>query len=133
MSETAEKLLNAIKEKGISYGELSKLTGIPKSVLQRYATGFTGKIPVDRIVLIAKALNLDPQSIVDFDTETEILTDLWARKDYIIKNPPPGLDSDAMEVAYDYAGLDDRGKRAVKNVIKSEKTAYEEDLVSDRR
>ena len=40
---------------GLSYGELSALTGISKSALQRYATGETGKIPPDRIEAIARA------------------------------------------------------------------------------
>lgn len=44
MSEISDKILNLIEEKNISYGELSKISGIPKSALQRYATGKTNKI-----------------------------------------------------------------------------------------
>jgi len=56
MSELSNRILNLILDKDISYGELSLLTGIPKSALQRYATGETEKIPFDRLELIAKAL-----------------------------------------------------------------------------
>ena len=56
MSELSNRILNLITQKDISYGELSLLTGIPKSALQRYATGETEKIPLDRLELIAKAL-----------------------------------------------------------------------------
>lgn len=42
----------------LSYGELSALTGISKSALQRYATGETGKIPPERIEAIARAANV---------------------------------------------------------------------------
>lgn len=56
MSELSNRILNLIIDKDLSYGELSNLTGIPKSALQRYATGETEKIPVDRLELIAKAL-----------------------------------------------------------------------------
>lgn len=56
MSELSNRILNIILDKDISYGELSHLTGIPKSALQRYATGETEKIPIDRLELIAKAL-----------------------------------------------------------------------------
>lgn len=66
MSEVSERLMNAIKEKGISYGELSKLTGIPKSVLQRYATGYTNKIPVVKLKIIARALNVEISDLLDF-------------------------------------------------------------------
>ena len=57
MSELSNRILNLIEQRELSYGELSRLTGIPKSALQRYATGQTEKIPVDRLELIAKALD----------------------------------------------------------------------------
>lgn len=60
MGEVSSNILRYMTIKGISYGELSKRTGIPKSALQRYATGQTSKIPVDRVEAIAKALNIDP-------------------------------------------------------------------------
>ena len=56
MSEISARILKIILKKDISYGELSELTGIPKSALQRYATGQTEKIPIDRLQAIAKAL-----------------------------------------------------------------------------
>ncbi len=55
MSERSDRILKAIKKTGLSYNELAKQTGIPKSALQRYATGETEKIPVDRIEAIARA------------------------------------------------------------------------------
>ena len=60
MGEVSSRILAIMTAKGISYGELAKRTGIPKSALQRYATGQTNKIPVDRVEAIAKALNVDP-------------------------------------------------------------------------
>lgn len=56
MSELSNRILNIILDKDYSYGELAQMTGIPKSALQRYATGETEKIPVERLELIAKAL-----------------------------------------------------------------------------
>jgi transcriptional regulator with XRE-family HTH domain len=56
MSELSNRILNLILSKELSYAELSQLTGVPKSALQRYATGETEKIPADRLELIAKAL-----------------------------------------------------------------------------
>ncbi|MDL2235421.1 XRE family transcriptional regulator [Christensenellaceae bacterium OttesenSCG-928-L17] len=51
--ERHERIKLAIDDARLSYGELSKLTGIPKSALQRYATGETKKIPIERLDLIA--------------------------------------------------------------------------------
>ena len=56
MSEISKRILNLILAKDISYGELSDRTNIPKSALQRYATGQTEKIPIDRLQAIAVAL-----------------------------------------------------------------------------
>ena len=47
-----------IRDRQVSFRELSEKTGIPKSAIQRYATGETGKIPLDRIELLAKAFGV---------------------------------------------------------------------------
>lgn len=58
MSEISERLYAAITEKEYSYGELSTMTGIPKSAIQRYATGETEKIPLDRLEKLASVLGV---------------------------------------------------------------------------
>ncbi len=69
MSEISNRLLKLINDNDISYGELSKQTGIPKSALQRYATGETEKIPLTRIELLATALHTTPAYIMGWETE----------------------------------------------------------------
>ena len=71
MSEISERLFSEILRKGYSYGELAKLTGIPKSAIQRYATGETGKIPMDRIELLAKVLNVTPEYLMGWESKKE--------------------------------------------------------------
>ena len=56
----SDRLLQAIQKQGISYGQLSQKTGINKADLQRYATGKTKKVPTDRIMMIAAALQITP-------------------------------------------------------------------------
>ena len=60
MKEIATRILALIKEQNLSYGELAHITGIPKSALQRYATGETQKVPLDRVEIIAAALKTTP-------------------------------------------------------------------------
>ena len=60
MKKASERILQSIKASGISYGTLSKLTGISKSALQRYAMGQTEKIPAEKLEKIALALNSEP-------------------------------------------------------------------------
>ncbi len=75
MSERSKKILRLINESGLSYGKLSKMTRIPKSALQRYATGETEKIPIDRIELLAKALGCSSAYLMGWeeDEQTEEL------------------------------------------------------------
>ena len=69
MSERSKRILQSINDSGLSYGELSKLTNIPKSALQRYATGATEKIPIDRIESIAKATNVTAEYLLCWDKD----------------------------------------------------------------
>ena len=57
MSLIAQRILSRMKECGYSYMQLQEATGVPKSALQRYATGQTPKIPADRLQAIAQALH----------------------------------------------------------------------------
>lgn len=69
MSEYAGKILNAIKETKTSYEELSQKTGIPKSTLQRFATGQTKKISIPRLEAIAVALGLKADYLLGWDKD----------------------------------------------------------------
>ena len=76
MSECSDRILQALKQADLSYGELAKLTGISKSALQRYATGETKKIPIDSIEAIAKATNVSAQYLMGWDkSESETYID----------------------------------------------------------
>ena len=74
LSEISEKLLGRFLELSensqFSYTDLSNLTGISRSALQRYLTGETKKFPLDRVELIAKALNLPMAYVMGWNTET---------------------------------------------------------------
>lgn len=69
MSEISERILKLMKDKKMSYGELSNATNIYKSALQRYATGKTDKIPLDRIKIIAETLGTTPEYLLGWDFE----------------------------------------------------------------
>ncbi len=71
METVPSRILAIMNERNMSYGELSKLTGIPKSTLQRYATAQTNKVPVDKVELIAKALNVEPSVLFGWTTEEQ--------------------------------------------------------------
>lgn len=66
----AEKLLVAFNESPYSYSELAKQTSIPKSALQRYITGDTEKIPVDRLRKICDKLGLDVAEVIGWTEDS---------------------------------------------------------------
>jgi transcriptional regulator with XRE-family HTH domain len=69
MNDVSNKLLTAITEAGHSYKQLSKLTGVPSSSLQRYATGRTKKIPIDLIRRVGEATGKELAYFIDFPQE----------------------------------------------------------------
>lgn len=69
MTEIAEKLQTAMREKEMSYGELADLSKIPKSAVFRYVTGETEKIPLDRIVRMAAALGVSAAHLMGWEPE----------------------------------------------------------------
>lgn len=71
MSEISERILNLIEKNNLSYGELSRITKIPKSALQRYATGQTTNIPLNRIESIADALHVSSKHILGWDDKKD--------------------------------------------------------------
>lgn len=85
MSEISERLYQLITDNNISYGELSKATGIPKSALQRYATGETEKIPISRIEIMAKALHTNAAFIMG-----------WENNDYYVNLKSPEITEDII-------------------------------------
>ncbi len=64
-----ERMAQAMADRGISYGELSRATGIPKSALQRYATGETAKVPTDRVESIAAGLGMTTARLMGWEEE----------------------------------------------------------------
>ena len=57
--EIAKKLLEAYEESGKSYTDLSKLTGIPRSMIQRYLSGNIDRIPIERLQALCRVFGLD--------------------------------------------------------------------------
>lgn len=99
MNDIAQRILNIMAEKKISYGELSKATGVHKSALQRYATGETDKIPIDRLELIAAALGVNTEYLVGWE------------------DAKPILSNDAQHIGVLYDRADDVDKMLTHNVL----------------
>ena len=73
MSDISNRLYECIQASGYSYGELSKLTGIPKSAIQRYATGETEKIPIDRLEKLAEVLHVSSRNLMGWESKKPLV------------------------------------------------------------
>lgn len=67
LSDNIRKLLT---DRQISYSALSRMTGIAKSTLQRYATGTTNKIPLSAVEKIEHALMLRKGELMGWEEPT---------------------------------------------------------------
>lgn len=65
MEVNKERLLTLMKANKLSYQDLAEITHVHKSTLQRYFTGSTKKIPIERLWPIAFALNTTPQYLMN--------------------------------------------------------------------
>ena len=66
------KLQRAYHERGLSYAELEKISGIPKATIQRYVMGVSDKIDIDKLRAICDALEVDAAYVVGWaDTPRE--------------------------------------------------------------
>ena len=72
MDRFSERMLKLIQDNNITYEELETKTGIPRSTLQRYATGTNKKIPIDRVKTIATALDTSAAFLIGWESNTNI-------------------------------------------------------------
>lgn len=88
-----QNILKTEREKAcLSLSELSKITGISKSTLQRYETGTTKKIPIEAIPTIERALKLRPGALMGWTDEPQP------------QNSPTESGLEEREILYRYNG-----------------------------
>lgn len=81
MNETSARLKKAIQESGLTLRDIEKLSGVPHSAIQRYASGATDKIPIGRIECIAKALGIPTERILGWDTPSHPADSRFSKED----------------------------------------------------
>jgi len=68
MNDVVRRLNEEKERKGLSYADLARMTGIPKSTIQRHLTGYTGKLPLDVLQKITRALQMDARVAMMWDS-----------------------------------------------------------------
>ena len=93
-----KRLKQAIADSGYSYAQLEKKTGIPKSTLQRWATGQIKRIPIDDIVTIADAIGISAKWIMGWQDEpTAPIPDFLTESQIKLLQLLPNLNEDDLD------------------------------------
>lgn len=82
MNELSQRLSKAIEMANLSYRELSEITGIPKSAIQRYASGTTENFPIPRLEAIAAAIGVTAEYLLGWEKEEKPAEHLDELYDY---------------------------------------------------
>lgn len=82
---------------GLTMEELAKKTGVQKSAINKYEKGIVTNIPINRVVLIADALGVEPVALTDWErpngsTDTTSYEKKKALIDRVLRMDPEQLD-----------------------------------------
>ncbi len=73
-TQTGELIREYRKQRGLTQGELGEKLGLTASTIMRYERG-QRRVNIETLKRIAAALEVDPYSLMDFDTATETISD----------------------------------------------------------
>lgn len=76
----AERVRERRQSLGLSYQDLAEKTDMSKSTLQRYETGAIKNIPLDKLEILAKALQMSPEELMGWDESNDTKEFVPARK-----------------------------------------------------
>ena len=96
LTELIERIKNRRLALELSYQDLSDATGISKSTLQRYETGFIKKVPINQMEVLAKALHVTPAYLMGWEESSPTPLSLTQQEETHIKKYRQ-LDADGKE------------------------------------
>lgn len=104
LTELIERIKNRRLALELSYQDLSDATGISKSTLQRYETGFIKKVPINQMEVLAKALHVTPAYLMGWEESSPTPLSLTQQEETHIKKYRQ-LDADGREDVDDYVDM----------------------------
>lgn len=100
-----EKIIAKIKERrndlNMSYQELANKTGLSKSTLQRYETGSIKNMPIDKLEIIANALEISPAYLMGWEDEKKETKSTF-NPNVITKKDEKSIQKDLKEIMDDF-------------------------------
>ncbi len=129
MNQIVERIKLRRKELGYSYQELAQKTKMSKSTLQRYETGAIKNIPLDKLEVLANALEISPIYLLGIENETHptylSITEKENKTDannfvYEDMSEYEIFTNDEKNLIYTYRELSEEGKKLIDYIIKNE-------------
>lgn len=114
LDQIVERMKTRRIELGLSYQDLADATGLSKSTLQRYETGFIQNLPLSKVSGIAKALHVSEAYLM-----------CWTDDPSFYPSDNDTLPSDEQQLLDSYRMLNDKGQEKL--------IEYADDLVSSGR
>lgn len=71
MNSISDRLFLAYTKKGLSYEELGKRSNVSRATIQRYVTGETDRIDIDKLQAICSVLDVDVANVLGWSDEKE--------------------------------------------------------------
>lgn len=104
MQEIMNRIKNRRIQLSLSYQELADKTGLSKSTLQRYETGAIKNMPLDKLEVLSKALDIDPSYLMGWENENTHNSNLSNEENIILEHYNK-LDNEDKHKVVDYAKL----------------------------
>lgn len=82
MNEIILRIKQRREDLGLSFQDLAQKTNMSRSTLQRYETGSIRNMPVDKLEIIARALNISPAYLMGWEDSKSILTPEFNRNEF---------------------------------------------------
>lgn len=117
MDTIGSRIKRAREKADITQEQLGKLCHTTKQTIFKYESGVVTNIPMDRIIAIAHALNINPCEIMGWD-EPGCPKDSRA-----VIRATSNLAPDESDLLRKYRALDDAGKGRIRNMLDYEYNA----------
>lgn len=85
----------------MSYQELANKTGLSKSTLQRYETGSIKNMPIDKLEIIANALDISPAYLMGWEDEKKETKSTF-NPNVITKKDEKSIQKDLKQIMDDF-------------------------------
>ncbi len=112
-----ERIKNRRKELGYSYQVLANKTNMSKSTLQRYETGAIKNIPLDKLKVLANALEVSPTYLLGLEYKQDLTYSVFAQED---TREYEVFTSEEKRLIFAYRKLNKEAKNIIDYVIKTE-------------